>query len=137
MIIMRSKILFTLMTFLHIVAVVLLIFSAISYWILFASLILCAISYAHYLRQDFFLKAKTSLQAMRILDDKIIEVSFTDDCIRTMTLLPSTFIGEWFIVLHLKDEFTKKKVRCVLLKDSFEKASQRRELARWCSQYML
>ena len=54
-----------------------------------------------------------------------------------MILLPSTFVGEWLMVLHLKDEFTKEKVRWVLLKDNFEGESVRREVARWCSQYML
>ncbi len=48
---------------------------------------------------------------MRILDGKIIEVSFTKKRIRTMTLLPSTFVEEWLMVLHFKDEFTKEKVR--------------------------
>ncbi len=133
----KSKFLFWIMLTLHILAMVALGFIPSSLIVKIILEGLCLVSFYLYLRKYIFLKSPKSISQFNFLGKEKLEIICRKGIKKNVEVLPNTFLGEWLIVLHLKEVEGKQKYYWVVLKDSFQSEQDHRSFARWCYQYFM
>ena len=134
----KSKRLLCCTLFLHGLGLVLLWVVEIPAWVSSFASLLIMLGLAHYAVKYHGLWGWCALpRQLTLVSDEAVQVSYGKGESITMRLLPTTFVGEWLIVLHLQTETRKRKLHFVLLSDSFTHLSDKRKLAAWCARYFM